>query len=167
MGHGAGGRTRLCERQVRPNSPPRNSQFPQFPVEPFIPLAPTRLALYFCSLAPVNPTAISVSLQMWALWKGWPIIVAGTRCTGQATQHPPSPATRWTRLAQGPLRGRRSSPCLEMTTQGHLCWMSAKSELLGPWGGSHDRGEVGMRKAGPAISCAMASVMYITSLSSA
>lgn len=77
--------------------------------------------------------------QMLALWKAWPITVAGTHCTGQATQHPPSPATQWTRLARGPSRGRRSSPCRETTIPGHLCWTNARSELLGVRGGGGGR----------------------------
>lgn len=84
-----------------------------------------------CCLAPSQPTPASLSLQMWAPWKAWPITVAGTPSTGQATQHPPSPATQSTRPALGPLSVRRSLPCLETTTHGPLCWMSARSELLG------------------------------------
>lgn len=89
---------------------------------------------------PSQPTSVPFSSQMWALWKAWPITVAGTRCTGQATRHPPSPATPWTRLAQGPSRGRRSSPCPETTTRGHLCWMSARSEPLDPGVGAMSYG---------------------------
>lgn len=122
-------------------------------------------ALSTCQAAPLlplvgpsQPTAVPVSLQMWALWKAWPITVAGTRCTGQATRHPPLPVTRWTRLAQGPSRGRRSSPCLETTTQGPLCWMSARSELLGRGVGAMSYGSRNRKGTGPTMSCCVASV---------
>lgn len=87
---------------------------------------------------PSQPTAASVSSQTLALWKAWPITAAGTRCTGQATRRLPSPATPWTRRAREPSRGRPSSPCPETTIQGPLCWMSARSELLGPRGGERE-----------------------------
>lgn len=106
--------------------------------------------------------------QMLALWKAWPITVAGTRCTGQATQHPPSPATQWTRLARGPSRGRPSSPCREMTIPGHLCWTSARSELLGLRGGERWQGTcvgAGAGEARATVACCVASVRYTTSLS--
>lgn len=139
---------------------------PTIPIGTSHPLSTYQADPVLLLFGPSQPTAIPVSSQMWALWKAWPITVAGTHCTGQATQHPPSPATPWTKLAQGPLRGKRSSLCLEMTTQGHLCWMSAKSKLWAhgrePW----QRG-VGMGKVGLAISCFMSSGTYITSLSSA
>lgn len=111
-------------------------------------------------VGPSQPTAVPVSSQMWALWKAWPITVAGTHCTGQATPHPPSPATPWTRLAQGPSRGRQSSPCPETTTREPLCWMSARSELLGLGGGSYVIREQKGDRQGPPF---LASVRCITS----
>lgn len=84
--------------------PPYAPQLPHIPFQPpicqrngcsrlpreFMPRLPLRL----CSLAPSRPMTTPVSLQMWALWRAWPITVAGTLSTGQATQHPPSPATQ-------------------------------------------------------------------------
>lgn len=122
---------------------------PTIPTGASHPLSTYQAGPLLLLFGPSQPTAVTVSSQMWALWKAWPITVAGTHCTGQATQHPPSPVTPWTRPAQGPLRGRQSSPCLEMTTQGHLCWMNAKSKLLGPRGGSHCRGEWEWERQGP------------------
>lgn len=122
-------------------------------------------SLSSCQAAPQPPLCLS---QMLALWKAWPITVAGTRCTGQAIQHPPSPATQWTRLAQGPSRGRLSSPCRETTIPGHLCWTSARSELLGLRGGERWQGTcvgAGAGKARSTVACCVASVRYITSLS--
>lgn len=147
-GHRAGGVTRLRERNRGPGkSDQRALQGLPVPTIPSGELCPSHLPG-----CPSRPTAMLVSSQMWAPWKAWPITVAGTRCTGQAIRPPPSPATPWTRLAQGPLRGRLSSPCPETTTRGPLCWMSARSELRGP-GVGPGRAGAGAGKTGPTVSC--------------